>query len=63
MLEGTHASVFQPRGCPTRGWGFGSLVGKTAHAVVVKQRRENGQEFNRVEDLLPDTTNAADTTR
>jgi len=27
----------------------------------VKQRRENGQEFNRVEELLPDTTNAADT--
>jgi hypothetical protein len=40
---------------------FESLVGKTAIAVVVKQRRENGQEFNRVEELLPDTTNAADT--
>jgi len=25
---------------------------------VVKHRKENGQEFNKVEDLLPDTTNA-----
>ena len=41
---------------------FETLVGKTAIAVVVKQRKENGQEFNRVEDLLPDTANAADTT-
>jgi len=33
---------------------FEALVGKTAVAVVVKQRKENGQEFNKVDDLLPD---------
>ena len=37
---------------------FEALVGKTAVAVVVKLRKENGQEFNKVEDLLPDTTHA-----
>jgi hypothetical protein len=34
------------------------LVGKTAIAVVVKQRKENGQEFNKVDDLLPDAPSA-----
>ena len=42
---------------------FEALVGKTAVAVVVKQRKDDGREFNKVEDLLPDTTNASDTTQ
>jgi hypothetical protein len=37
---------------------FEALVGKTAIAVVVKQRKENGQEFNKVDDLLPDASSA-----
>jgi hypothetical protein len=33
---------------------FEALVGKTAVAVVVKQRKDDGREFNKVDDLLPD---------
>jgi hypothetical protein len=33
---------------------FEALVGKTAIAVVVKQRKDDGREFNKVDDLLPD---------
>jgi hypothetical protein len=33
---------------------FEALVGKTATAVVVKQRKDDGREFNKVDDLLPD---------
>jgi len=32
---------------------FEALVGKTAVAVVVKKRKDDGTEFNAVEDLLP----------
>jgi len=32
---------------------FEALVGKTAVAVVVKKRKEDGREFNTVDDLLP----------
>ena len=32
---------------------FEALVGKTAIAVVVKKRKDDGTEFNAVEDLLP----------
>jgi hypothetical protein len=32
---------------------FEALVGKTAIAVVVKQRKDDGREFNKVDDLLP----------
>jgi len=31
-----------------------ALVGKTAVAVVVKKRKDDGREFNAIEDLLPD---------
>jgi len=32
---------------------FEALVGKTAVAVVVKKRKDDGTEFNAVDDLLP----------
>jgi len=32
---------------------FEALVGKTAVAVVVRKRKEDGSEYNAVEDLLP----------
>ena len=37
---------------------FEALVGKTATAVVVKQRKDDGREFNKVDDLLPDASSA-----
>jgi hypothetical protein len=33
---------------------FEALVGKTAVAVVVKKRKDDGTEYNAVDDLLPD---------
>jgi hypothetical protein len=43
---------------------FDALIGKTAIAVVVKKRKEDGREFNTIDDLLPlrSTTAAADAT-
>jgi hypothetical protein len=38
---------------------FEALVGKTAVAVVVKKRKDDGTEYNAVDDLLPDTANTA----
>jgi len=33
---------------------FEALVGKTAVAVVLRKRKEDGTEYNAVDDLLPD---------
>ncbi|BCW96982.1 MAG: hypothetical protein WHS44_05565 [Fimbriimonadales bacterium] len=33
---------------------FDALVGQTATATVVRKRKEDGSEFNAIEDLLPD---------
>jgi hypothetical protein len=33
---------------------FEALVGKTAVAVVVKKRKDDGTEYNAVDDMLPD---------
>ena len=41
---------------------FEKLVGKTAISVVVRVPKDDGREINKVENLLPDTANAADTT-
>jgi hypothetical protein len=38
---------------------FDALIGKTAVAVVVKKRKDDGTEYNAVDDLLPDTANTA----
>jgi hypothetical protein len=38
---------------------FEALVGKTAIAVVVRKRKDDGSEYNAIEDLLPDTANTA----
>jgi hypothetical protein len=38
---------------------FEALIGKTAVAVVVKKRKDDGTEYNAVDDLLPDTANTA----
>jgi hypothetical protein len=32
---------------------FEALVGKTAVAVVLRKRKEDGTEYNAVDDLLP----------
>ncbi|BCW96781.1 MAG: hypothetical protein WHS44_10585 [Fimbriimonadales bacterium] len=37
---------------------FDALVGKTAIATVVRKRKDDGTEYNAVEDLLPDEGNA-----
>jgi hypothetical protein len=38
---------------------FDALIGKTAVAVVVRKRKDDGTEYNAVDDLLPDTANTA----
>jgi hypothetical protein len=38
---------------------FDALIGKTAIAVVVRKRKDDGTEYNAVDDLLPDTANTA----
>jgi len=35
---------------------FEKLVGKTATAVVVRKRKEDGTEYNTIDDLLPPRT-------
>ena len=32
---------------------FEKLIGKTATAVVVRKRKEDGTEYNSIDDLLP----------
>ena len=34
---------------------FEALVGKTALAVVVRKRKDDGREINAIDELLPDT--------
>jgi hypothetical protein len=38
-----------------------TLVGKTAVAIVVRKRKEDGSEYNTVDDLLPLRTATAPT--
>jgi hypothetical protein len=33
---------------------FDALIGKTAIATVVRKRKDDGSEYNAIEDLLPD---------
>jgi hypothetical protein len=35
---------------------FDALIGKTAIATVVRKRKEDGSEYNAIEDLLPAPT-------
>jgi hypothetical protein len=35
---------------------FEALVGKTAIAVVVRKRKDDGTEYNAIEDLTPDSS-------
>ena len=35
---------------------FEALIGRHAVATVVRKRKEDGTEYNAIEDLLPDTT-------
>jgi len=39
---------------------FESLIGKRAVATVVRKRKEDGTEYNAIEELLPDTGAGAD---
>jgi len=39
---------------------FEALVGKTALAVVVRKRKDDGREINAIDELLPDTDAGAD---
>jgi len=34
---------------------FEALVGRTAIATVVRKRKEDGTEYNAVDDLMPDS--------
>ena len=35
---------------------FDALVGKTAVATVVRKRKDDGTEYNAIEDLMPDSS-------